>query len=654
VPNGNVLYARPDYFDDPFLPEDDPDGSLARPYPALAPESQANFLNRGDLNAQVNFGTGFNPAFDRNGNGRFDRSVIFAAQQRTALGPVVIVAQPGTQLRNPVTNTIDQATFVLQAPRGGDPIRNDASISVPFNTILAFAAGATVKMQNASIFVQNQGTAIQTLGGPNPNARVTFTSFADDSIGGDSNNNGADTPPLGGDWGGIVLRNFDDATPRPGTFFTPQFPVDVRLRGPGTVRAGLRGRRRPVVDQLRHAALRRRGRAADPGPALRHDHAVQQPPGDHQRHGLRRGAAGRGRLGDPGGDLRRLRLVPRGRHRPRPADPPGRAGQQQHQRHPAPRRGGDHPVAADRRDLYPDNPATLGGARNFVFDDPLPHVLLSQLVLGQALQQNTGGTTTDGRQPALRAARHAGQGPDRRLDLRQRPDGQHQHRRPDLHPRVRRQQQRQPAGLRLPAQHRRRRPADLHHAAGRLGDDHFFDPTTQVRRTIVPANDTNNDGAGTQPVSGLVPFTSRWGTLQLISGAVAVIDEAEFRFGGGSAIIGGTLSTPSRTIPSQSVLSLVGATFTDFFGGQSLGTRASITNNDFFDNFDAPISVEPNGLLAADPLRPCSRATRSSAATSSSATTSTACRCSPIPASRPGTSPTSTPSRSPSAPAGPT
>ena len=87
---------------------------------------------------------------------------IFAALQRNTLGPVVIVALPGAQIRNPITNQIQQSTYVLQAPRGPDPFRNDASISVPFDTILAFAAGATVKLQNASIFAQNQGSALQT------------------------------------------------------------------------------------------------------------------------------------------------------------------------------------------------------------------------------------------------------------------------------------------------------------------------------------------------------------------------------------------------------------------------------------------------------------------------------------------------------------
>ena len=35
-----------------------------------------------------------------------------------------------------------------------------------------------------------------------------------------------------------------------------------------------------------------------------------------------------------------------------------------------------------------------------------------------------------------------------------------------------------------------------------------------------------------------------------------------------------------------------------------LGTHVYITNNNFFDNFDAAMQIEPNGLLAGDPLTP--------------------------------------------------
>ena len=43
VPNdGNIVYARPDYVENPLLPTTAPDGSLAKPYSALAPEGDPN------------------------------------------------------------------------------------------------------------------------------------------------------------------------------------------------------------------------------------------------------------------------------------------------------------------------------------------------------------------------------------------------------------------------------------------------------------------------------------------------------------------------------------------------------------------------------------------------------------------------------------
>ena len=96
-----------------------------------------------------------------------------------------------------------------------------------------------------------------------------------------------------------------------------------------------------------------------------------------------------------------------------------------------------------------------------------------------------------------------------------------------------------------------------------------------------------------------------WGSVGIEGGAIAVINEAEFRYGGG------LIDTPTFSIPSQSVLAFMtpgSATCIGFptppTASVDSGTHVYITNNDFFDNLDAAMQIEPNGLLAGDPLHP--------------------------------------------------
>ena len=97
--------------------------------------------------------------YDRNGNGGSTARPSTPPRNWRFSGPVVVVALPGTPQRDPITGMVSQQTFVLQAPAGSNPTINNASASVPFDTTLVFAAGSTLKFQNASLFVQNQGSA---------------------------------------------------------------------------------------------------------------------------------------------------------------------------------------------------------------------------------------------------------------------------------------------------------------------------------------------------------------------------------------------------------------------------------------------------------------------------------------------------------------
>ena len=104
-------------------------------------------------------------------------------------------------------------------------------------------------------------------------------------------------------------------------------------------------------------------------------------------------------------------------------------------------------------------------------------------------------------------------------------------------------------------------------------------------------------GEPTTPTLG----PSMWGSVGIITGADAVINAATFQYGGGA------VNTQNFTIDSQSVLSFItgGTTFPLApTWDPTAGTHAYITNNNFFHNFDAAMQIEPNGLLAGDPLTP--------------------------------------------------
>ncbi len=148
---GNVVFARPDYVENPLLPSTLSDGSLAKPYPVLAPEGNPNTAPansshnpNGGLNSTFFYQPGnFNHAYDFSGDGVFEQSALYAASQLTyvsqfsAGGPVVVVALAGIPQRNPVTGLVTEASFVLQAPAGNNSGVTNGSASVPFNTTLS-------------------------------------------------------------------------------------------------------------------------------------------------------------------------------------------------------------------------------------------------------------------------------------------------------------------------------------------------------------------------------------------------------------------------------------------------------------------------------------------------------------------------------------
>ena len=138
----------------------------------------------------------------------------------------MIVAEQSIPTRDPNTGQTSQKAFVLQAPIG----INSASAAIPAMTTLVLQQGVILKMQNAALLVQNQGSVLQVLAARIPTRTVTVTSYKDSSVGGVSNGNPNSTPAPG-DYGGIVFVNFDQAGVPGGAARSSLFPGQIPITG---------------------------------------------------------------------------------------------------------------------------------------------------------------------------------------------------------------------------------------------------------------------------------------------------------------------------------------------------------------------------------------------------------------------------------------
>ena len=616
VPNGNVIFANPSYQYDPFNQATLPDGSPSRPYPVLAPEAVPNAINGGNLNSPLNFGPNFNPALDRSGDGKFEPSALYAAQVASVNGPVVVVAEAGSIITNPTTGLTTQGTYVLQAPAHGNQGVNDGSVAVPAMTTLVFQPGSTLKLENASLLVQNQGSALEALG--SGSSRVTFTSYADDSIGGDTNHDGSNTAPRAGDWGGILFRNFDQdnrASTFPGQIpITGVASVDNRLKGPGGADA-ISGAD-DLMSTINFATIEYGGGVVPSNIGFRYD-AVTLQASRPTISNTSIANAGGGGSSDAGlsvdvDALREDNLASGPLFR--------RLTFTNNALNGIYIRGEANGVAeATDAMSYPINPTNLGGAQNYAVANPYPYLLTTPLVIGSVYEQETGGlqTTEPDRlyiQPGMMMKFEAGTGIEVEslgttgrqpsLNVGVRTYINEFDNNPNLSP------------VLVDGSPNPNFVANSTNNATVLFTSFFDDtastsytnPNTQVTTQIVAPLPVSGTGTNNpyQPTPGNVPTQARWGGIQIDSPAVAVINNATFQYGGGK------VNTPTGT-EGRHVLEFAGAEAilanTGPFGfgnvtGQGTGTHVSITDNNFLYNSGAPMGITPDGLYAGNPQEP--------------------------------------------------
>ncbi len=580
VPQGNVIYARPDYNYNPFGGPDYPNGSVAQPYPTLNPEAVANSINGGNLNSPINY-TNFDPSLDYNGKGYFQPSAFYAAQVAAANGPVVIVALPGIVQQNPITGVVSQATFVSQAPIG-----SDGSLSVPFNTALVMAPGSTLKMQNASLLIQNQGSSLETLGGPGPNQAVNFTSWADYSIG--NSGNPSDSTPLSGDWGGILFRNFDQAQ-----FPTATFPVDGTLIGPPNPNAP--GTNLPAISgadstlsMINFATINYGGGAVPATVGYRYDaitlyssrpaitnDTIANAGNPNENAALATAQAAISADVDSllwdsiaqGPLIRGLTMYDNGINaiwiRP------------------------EFNGVAEATNSMPYQPTAPDGVLNYVLNSPYPYILTTELYIGQQYQYGGNTASTNNRlyiNPGMMMKFLRGTGitvfPTGSINIGDRTYMNEYDQNQSFGPTT--------PGFKAP--NTNVATTMFTSIYDNTASTTYTDPTTGAVTTIVAPNDVLNSGGANQPTPTNVPALARWGAIAIISGARAVITGATFQYGGGE------VNYPNNTVPSMNVLNF------ELQGG--VGTYAYIANNNFYYNIDAPMAVQPDGLPATNPLTP--------------------------------------------------
>ncbi len=123
--------------------------------------------------------------------------------------------------------------YLIGTDLAGRPLADGTSFTVPAGVTVMIDAGTVFKLRSAIIDVGSSSPAVsraeaalQVLG--TPASKVTFTSYHDDTIGGDSDR--FLTATQGGQWGGIVFRGDSDAASKK-AFINTVSQADMRFGG---------------------------------------------------------------------------------------------------------------------------------------------------------------------------------------------------------------------------------------------------------------------------------------------------------------------------------------------------------------------------------------------------------------------------------------
>ena len=136
------------------------------------------------------------------------------------IGAALAAVTPATRIIRILGNTgndastTDERPYLIGTTLGGTALADGATFNVPRGVTVMVDEGASFKLRAAVIdvgsssgLVSRAGAALQVLG--TPTDKVKFSSYHDDTLGGDSD--GVGPAVQGGQWGGLVLRRDSDS-----------------------------------------------------------------------------------------------------------------------------------------------------------------------------------------------------------------------------------------------------------------------------------------------------------------------------------------------------------------------------------------------------------------------------------------------------------